>query len=228
MRGTRGTKQALYNNCWISLNCSSVNLPGWTPLTSRPKSLNLEGSAVGGRGRGKVSIAIVISGVVSAIAEMRDLFGLIYPLRSVSDGSHASSGGAGNPLPKQWVPRADPLAPAQNSPTTNTIEYLHQIAGFARGKLRQNSRSLPCIMARVLPTACALRYSPLATDGNVGVPYYFLFERGHRSHRYREGCVGRDTDQDRSQLHQWYSYNDQWGPPSTRANKVLMDFYLST
>ena len=59
-RTPEGT-QTLYSNCSISLNCSSVNLPGWTPLTSRPKSLNLEGSAVGGRGRGTVSIVIVIS-----------------------------------------------------------------------------------------------------------------------------------------------------------------------
>ena len=55
-----GATQTLYSSCSISLNCSSVNLPGWTPLTSRPKSTNLEGSAVGGRGRGTVSMAIVV------------------------------------------------------------------------------------------------------------------------------------------------------------------------
>ena len=63
-----GAIQTLYNNCSISLNSSSVNLPGWTPLTSRPKSLNLEGSAGGGRGRGKVSMAIVISQAVILLA----------------------------------------------------------------------------------------------------------------------------------------------------------------
>ena len=56
--------QTLYNNCSISLNSSSVNLPGWIPLTSRPKSLNLDESADGGRGRGRTSMVIIPSQIV--------------------------------------------------------------------------------------------------------------------------------------------------------------------
>lgn len=71
MRDTEAAAQTLYNNCSISLNSSSVNFPGWTPLTSRPKSLNLDGSAEGGRGRGTTSMAMIISQiVVSLIVEV--------------------------------------------------------------------------------------------------------------------------------------------------------------
>jgi len=53
--GNRGERvRTLYSNCSISLNSSSVNLPGWTPLTSRPKSLNFEEFAWEGGGGGEL------------------------------------------------------------------------------------------------------------------------------------------------------------------------------
>ena len=51
-------RHTLYNASWISWNCSDVKVPGSTPLTSRPKSANLDASAEAGRTRGMSSMVI--------------------------------------------------------------------------------------------------------------------------------------------------------------------------
>jgi len=109
--GISGAARTLYNNCSISLNSSSVNLPGWMPLTSRPKSLNLDGSAVGGRGRGTVSMAMVVSREGTSSGSEGDT-GFAYPIlctppRSTSGFSHdlpahTSGGIFHSTLPIKW------------------------------------------------------------------------------------------------------------------------------
>lgn len=64
IRQTRSQREHTWcSKSEICLKSSFVRFPGSTPLTSRPKSTNFEGSALGGRGKGINSMVMVAARV---------------------------------------------------------------------------------------------------------------------------------------------------------------------